>query len=117
MIGCITLVHGQYGQVLAVDCSKGRGFILPGGKHEAGETFIECAKREFREETGLEAENYKLVFQAPDGFGFHVFAFEAVVLDFKSEEGEMLPVWKTWADLKKSKYKAYYELLEMNCTQ
>lgn len=114
-IGCITLVR-RNGKLLGIQCSKGRGWILPGGKLEPGETFIECARRELKEEAGLDGYNFKLIFQAPDGFGYHCLAFTADVYDFDlagSGEEVVRPV--TWEELKQSKYKAYYELLEQVC--
>ena len=111
-IGCITLIR-RNGKMLGVQCNKGRGYILPGGKHEYDETFIECARREFKEETGLDAENFRFVFQAPDGFGFMVLCFTAnLCKDQAYEIGEMQVEEVTWEQLKQSKYKAYYELLE-----
>ncbi len=114
LIGCIALVRDQSGRLLGIDCNKGRGKILPGGKWKPGEeTFTECVLRELKEETGLEGRAPRLVFQAPDGFGFIVFAFEVTVDDFDpSGRGEMFAHPVTWPELKRSKYAAYYELLE-----
>ena len=36
-------------------------YAPPGGKLDFGETFVDCAKREVREETGLEIENVKFL--------------------------------------------------------
>ena len=38
----------------------GQVYCVPGGKEEIGETPLECAKREFKEETGLDIINPKL---------------------------------------------------------
>lgn len=42
-------------QILTIDCTKGRGLILPGGKFEAGKdyTYEQAAARELYEETNL----------------------------------------------------------------
>lgn len=111
-IGCITLVQ-RNGKMLGIQCSKGRGYILPGGKLEQDETFIDCAKRELREETGLEGKNFKYVFGAPDGFGYFCMCFTADIVDFDVYgNGEMRAEEVTWEQLKQSSFKAYYELLE-----
>src|SRR5271156_609664 len=37
-------------------------WVLPGGRLEYGETFVDCAVREMKEETGLEIEPEKFLF-------------------------------------------------------
>lgn len=92
-IGCCTLVrYGEY--VLAIECSKGRGIILPGGKWEPGETYRETAKRELLEETGLDVptSSLKLIFSGvgPDGWFIYTFlaeyAFTSVILGTPAHE-------------------------------
>lgn len=49
------------GGIYEVDC-----WTLPGGKQEYDETFLECAKREVREETNLEIDDLELFGAADD---------------------------------------------------
>src|SRR5437868_14343196 len=58
------IVFDERGRVLLIrrrnDPYKGQ-YALPGGFIEAGETAEQCALRELREETGIEADNLRLI--------------------------------------------------------
>lgn len=64
-----------------------KGYTLPGGHVEAGESFVDAVKREMKEETGLDILNPKLVgikqfpFKNEDGVDCRY-----IVLLFKAEE-------------------------------
>lgn len=112
-IGCIVMVRWN-DCIVAIQCKKDRGVIMPGGKWDGKETFVECAKRELLEETGLVARDYRLVFQGLSEEGYYVYAFSARIYEFKpvdSDEGDV--VLTDWHTLLQSKFRGYYELMKM----
>ena len=89
------------------------GYTLPGGHYESGESFVEGAIREIREETGLTVENLQLcgIKQFPiEGGRYIVFLFQSESYSGQlrsSEEGHMewvsldrLDQYNTVSDLK-----------------
>jgi len=89
------------GQVLLIRKKRGLGagkINAPGGKLEAGETALDAAVRETREEVGvtpLRLEDRGVVrFQFADGYSLHCAVF--VAHDFEGEPietPEALPMW------------------------
>lgn len=111
IIGCVSFVRVG-GKIVTIECAKGRGRILPGGKWEKPETFKETADRELREETGLIATSQEYIFGAMSTDGAYVHCFRTEIMGFKptnSTEGKVY--LSTWKDLMSSQFQAYYELL------
>lgn len=82
IIGCCNLIveDGRYLLVREAKESACRRYNLPAGKPEVGETLVEAARREAREETGLEIDVDHLVGvyhcpQTSEGFGVVNFVF------------------------------------------
>ncbi len=114
-IGSIALIPIERGLFQGLKCSKGRGYILPGGKHEPGETFSQTAIRETKEETGIVVEGPRFLFCGPHTDGFMVYTFVCYKRDVMqvakpSREGE--PVFCTWQMLLRSEFGPYYEIIK-----
>jgi ADP-ribose pyrophosphatase YjhB (NUDIX family) len=93
LVGCGSLIEGDGGYLLVREAkaSARYRYNLPAGKPEAGETLVEAAVREAREETGLEVAVDHLVgiYHCPrtsEGFGIVNFVFASHRL-----EGDPVP--------------------------
>ena len=68
-----------------------KGYALPGGHVEAGESFVEAAVREAKEKTGLHIKNPRLVgvkqFPIPNG-RYVVFLFKATDFDGQAQSSD-----------------------------
>lgn len=115
-IGCIAVIPMGYDRYLGIECAKGRGDILPGGKYEASIdlTFHDTAKREAKEEVGITCHNLEYLWHAPDGNSdFICFAFLATSfsgrIPLQTGEGKPKIVYRQ--ALLESYFKAYYRIL------
>lgn len=101
-----TVLRDTTGRVLHVRKRDTHMFMLPGGKPDAGESFLECARREVREELGLELAADQLselgVFttRAANEAGFslvaHVFVASVLLSGTPSAQAEIAEVM--WFD-------------------
>ncbi|CAA9248833.1 MAG: hypothetical protein AVDCRST_MAG50-2482 [uncultured Acidimicrobiales bacterium] len=87
IVGCGSVIRNDDGYLLVQESKPvaGSRFNLPAGKPEVGETLVEAAVREAKEETGLDVEVDHLVglYQCPltsEGFGVVNFIFAARVV-------------------------------------
>jgi 8-oxo-dGTP diphosphatase len=66
------IIRDQEGQVLLIRRGDGRGWSLPGGILEPGESMVDSLLREVREETGLEVDPVRLVGVYSDPAFMHI---------------------------------------------
>jgi ADP-ribose pyrophosphatase YjhB (NUDIX family) len=110
LVGCGCIVSDGEGRYLVVREAKAsaRGrWALPAGKLERGETLVEAAVREVREETGLEVSVDRLVgiwqcVETSEGFGVVNFVFAATIVGGLVAESAEHPevVWLTRAEIR-----------------
>lgn len=114
-IGCCALVFDPNTlKVLALECSKGRGLTIPGGKWEEGETFREGALRELQEETGLKATTSpELIYHGMNVDNWYSYVY---LVKYNGEEIYETPEGKpVWVDkdtlIQNSTFKAFYDAM------
>ena len=98
IVGCLAVVK-RGATILLVQRSKPPGigkWGFPGGHLEMGETVLECAVRELREETGIEAETaailtaFDFIERDAAGKAKRHFTLIAILCDWRAGEGELL---------------------------
>lgn len=110
---CVCALAIRDNNVLCIEDKKGRGYILPGGKVEHGETPQQAVIRETFEETGIDVWNPELIFHSPtlDGEKY-TYAFLVHHAHGEPTEGdEGKPQWGYWDWLRNSKYGWWYDLV------
>lgn len=88
------------GMILMIDRNDGRGFSFPGGLSHPCETAEQAMRREVREETGLEVQNARFLFeyQTSADIPCTVTVFEAEAHGTLAGSWEGNPRWVSIAD-------------------
>jgi 8-oxo-dGTP diphosphatase len=101
-------------QILLIRKKRGLGHGKvngPGGKLDPGENAVECARRECREELGIEVHDLECMgehkFQFIDGYSIHCWVFRSFSYDGDPvETDEAIPMW---TDIDKIPYEEMWE--------
>lgn len=120
-IGCVTVCRaGKSNHFMGLECPKGRGKILPGGKWEPEKDkfYQHGAARELYEEIGLivDPEKLEYLWHGPDGYKCDTFAF--LTNEWKRDldyEAECKPIVVSKEDLLASKFGAWYDVFFKVC--
>lgn len=113
-IGCCSLIlNHSTRQVLALQDSKNRGYVLPGGKWIKGETFHQCAARELFEETTLSVITSRLLFAGMNTDDYFVYCFLTRASGIPKPSREGHPIYVPWDTLlHNSEFSPYYLLVK-----
>ena len=110
---CAVVVHPTEPLIAGVICNKGRGLIIPGGKHEPDKdrTYRDTVIREVEEEVGItKMMRPQMFFSGLDRDGYFVYTFLCEAMSYEiqsSSEGEAIWTEKLDSDL----FAAYYDLM------
>ena len=103
-----TLVFVVQGEdILLIEKKRGLGggkVNGPGGKVDPGETIMDCARRECREELGIEVHGLEVFgehrFQFTNGYSIHCWVYRAAGFDGEPvETPEAVPLWRRIEDI------------------
>ncbi len=120
VIGTAMLILLEGRKMVGIECKKGRGITLPGGKVDPGESFREAAIRECSEEAGIVIHpvHAKLVFHGFSTDQSYCYTYSAGMVNpnqlasvLGSDFGSGKVGVFDYTEFLASNYKAYYDAL------